>query len=84
MFPDNAPPTMKKESRKATEVMTEIETVIGSIDSIATSDVFKLAGLIREYGQVSAGEVVGPLMAASLTSITKPPKDAGEPWREGR
>lgn len=77
--------TPQKTDKKTTaDIMDEIQQVIGTIDGIATADVFKLAGLIKEYGQATAGEAASAIMKPLFDTLLKPRKDVDEPWKEGR
>ena len=68
-----------KEKRTAADVLREIETKLASVDGIATADAFTLGGLVREYGEVRAGEVGISIMGPILDAMSKPRKD--EPWK---
>ncbi len=75
---------MDKTSPKRTsaDVLREIETKLATIDGIATSDAFALGSLVREYGEMKAGESALQVMQPILDVILNDKPD--EPWRKPR
>lgn len=73
----------KAPRRMAADVLQEIEAKLATLDGVATSDAFRLGGLVREYGQITAGEASDGIMLPLLDGLLKPRKsdstDASKP-----
>lgn len=62
----------KAPKRSSADVLAEIETKLATLDGVATSDAFRLGGLVREYGDLKRGEATGEIMVPLLDMMLKP------------
>jgi hypothetical protein len=61
----------EKEKRTAPIILADIERMLASIDGISTADAFRLGGLVREYGQATAGDIAGVFVQGLGDAILK-------------
>lgn len=68
--------TDNKPQRTGAIVFAEIEAKLATIDGISTADAFALGSLVREYGDVSAGEALKATLGPILDTMGPKKK----PW----
>lgn len=75
-----------RDTGKSDAALDKVAEMLKTFDGVSIGDAFKLATLVKEYGDARASESVNPIMDAMLTGITRsldkaaqPPK---EPWQK--
>jgi hypothetical protein len=67
----------ESDKRTSAMILTDIQSLVASVDGISTTDAMRLGSLVQEYGSAKAGESIGPMFTALLDSAIKKPRN---PW----